>query len=69
VRLTPDATVWRVDWQTLADAAVPAAVWTFDRDGDPATGGAAWPAGARVRSAGIDTALVIPAAAGGCSTR
>lgn len=59
VLLRGDATVWRVDWSTLADAAVPLAVWTFDRDGDATTGSAAWPAGAGVSSPGIDSALVV----------
>lgn len=53
------ASYWRVDWNTLVDPAVPMAVWTFDRDSDAATGVAAWPAAAAVRSAGIDTALVV----------
>ncbi|HVU61579.1 MAG TPA: alpha/beta hydrolase-fold protein [Mycobacteriales bacterium] len=54
------ATYWRVDWSTLAAAAaVPIAEWTFDRDDDAATGGSSWPAGAGVRSGGIDTALTM----------
>ncbi|HVY09938.1 MAG TPA: prolyl oligopeptidase family serine peptidase [Mycobacteriales bacterium] len=55
----PHATYWRVDWNTLASAAVPIAEWTFDRDDNAATGRANWPAGAGVHSAGIDTALVM----------
>jgi hypothetical protein len=54
-----DARYWRGDWNTLAAPTVPIAAWTFDRDDDAATGGAAWPAGAGVRSPGIDTALVV----------
>ncbi|HWB65403.1 MAG TPA: peptidase [Mycobacteriales bacterium] len=53
------ATYWRVDWTTLASPRVPIAEWTFDRDADPKTGGSTWPAGAGVRSAGIDTAMVV----------
>jgi hypothetical protein len=59
VQLTSAATYWRVDWNTLADPNVPIAEWTFDRDGNTTTGTAAWPAGASVNSAGIDTALVV----------
>ncbi|HVT20483.1 MAG TPA: peptidase, partial [Mycobacteriales bacterium] len=55
----PNATYWRVDWNTLASAAVPIAEWTFDRDDNAATGGSAWPAGAGIQSAGIDTALTM----------
>ncbi len=54
-----DATYWRVDWTTLADPRVPLAEWVFDRDNRAMTGMAVWPAGARVRSPGIDTALVV----------
>jgi dienelactone hydrolase len=50
---------WRVDWVTLADPSVPIAEWTFDTDNNAATGGAAWPAQAGVRSPGIDQALVV----------
>lgn len=59
VLLRGDATYWRVDWNTLADPAVPIAEWTFDRDADAATGTSAWAAGAQVDSPGIDTALVV----------
>ena len=54
-----DASYWRVDWTTLADPAVPLAVWGLDVDGSTATGTDAWPAGAGVRSAGLDRALVV----------
>jgi hypothetical protein len=50
---------WRVDWTTLADASVPVAEWTFDRDDNPATGVAAWAGAAGVTSPGIDTALIV----------
>ncbi len=50
---------WRVDWTTLADANVPIAEWTFDTDNNAATGAVQWPAGAGVRSPGIDKALVV----------
>jgi hypothetical protein len=55
------ATYWRVDWNTLADPAVPLAVWTIDGDADAATGVRNWPAGAGIRSAGIDHAVVVSA--------
>jgi poly(3-hydroxybutyrate) depolymerase len=55
----PDATYWRVDWNTLADATVPIAEWTFDRDDNAATGGSSWPGAAGVHSTGIDTALTM----------
>ena len=53
------ATYWRVDWNTLADPAVPLAVWTFDTDRDAETGVAEWPAEAGVSSPGIEKALVV----------
>jgi hypothetical protein len=53
------ATYWRVDWNTLADPRVPIAEWTFDRDDNATTGGSAWPAGAGLRSDGIDTVLTM----------
>ncbi|QIK65944.1 prolyl oligopeptidase family serine peptidase [Nocardioides sp. HDW12B] len=56
---TDRATFWRVDWNTLAEPRVPIAVWTFDTDGDASTGGSDWPAGAGVRSDGIEKALVV----------
>ena len=59
VGLDAKASYWRVDWTTLADPDVPMAVWTFDRDADASTGVADWPAGAGVRSPGIDTGLVV----------
>ena len=61
VGLTPSATIWRVDWNTLADASIPIAEWTFDTDNNPATGTSAWVAGANVSSPGIDEALVVSA--------
>jgi dienelactone hydrolase len=59
VALRPHATYWRVDWQTLVSPTVPIAEWTFDRDDNVTTGGATWPADAKVASPGIDTALVV----------
>ncbi|MDQ1672212.1 MAG: hypothetical protein QOC98_774, partial [Frankiaceae bacterium] len=53
------ASYWRIDWNTLVDPRVPIAEWTFDTDGNTATGTAAWPAGAGVNSPGIDKALVV----------
>jgi poly(3-hydroxybutyrate) depolymerase len=55
----PRATYWRVDWNTLASAAVPIAEWTFDRDDNAATGASSWPAAAGVHSPGVDTALTM----------
>ncbi len=59
VHLGKDATTWRVDWNTLADATVPLAVWTMDTDDRTTTGGSAWPAAAGVKSPGIERALVV----------
>jgi pimeloyl-ACP methyl ester carboxylesterase len=50
---------WRVDWVTLADPSVPIAEWALDTDNNTLTGGAAWPAGAGVRSPGVDQSLVV----------
>lgn len=61
VELQRDATVWRVDWNTLADPSVPLAIWALDTDRDAGTGGSAWPAGAGVRSPGVDRFLVVSA--------
>ena len=59
VGLTSTTSYWRVDWNTLADPTVPIAEWTFDTDGNAATGASAWPAGAGVSSPGIERALVV----------
>jgi pimeloyl-ACP methyl ester carboxylesterase len=61
IGLTDTHTWWRVDWNTLLDASVPIALFTFDTDTERA-GSQEWPAGAGVRSAGIDMALRISAA-------
>lgn len=58
IGLTETDTWWRIDWNTLVDASVPIALFTFDTDPSLA-GTAEWPAGAGVRSQGIDTALVV----------
>ncbi|HME47709.1 alpha/beta hydrolase-fold protein [Mycobacterium sp.] len=61
IGLTDTHTWWRVDWNTLLDASVPIALFTFDTDpGRAATVG--WPAGAGIRSAGIDLALLVSGA-------
>ncbi|MGD1171307.1 alpha/beta hydrolase-fold protein [Mycobacterium seoulense] len=58
IGLTATHTWWRIDWNTLLDASVPIALFTLDTD--PArTAPQQWPAGAGVRSAGIDMALLI----------
>jgi predicted esterase len=59
VGLDANASYWRVDWNTLLDAKVPIAEWTFDTDGNTATGATTWPAGAQVSSPGIEKALVV----------
>jgi predicted esterase len=61
VALTPKATLWRIDWNTLSDPSIPIAEWTFDTDDNAHTGASEWPAGANVRSPGIERALVVSA--------
>ncbi|MGE5696601.1 MAG: prolyl oligopeptidase family serine peptidase [Candidatus Sericytochromatia bacterium] len=63
IGLTETETWWRVDWNTLIDASVPVALFTFDTDRSR-LGTDEWPAGAGVRSAGIDMALMISGAGG-----
>ena len=58
IGLTETDTWWRVDWNTLLDASVPIALFTFDTDREAAES-AEWPFGAGVRSAGIDMALLV----------
>src|SRR3954452_4896319 len=60
VGLTDTDTWWRVDWNTLLDPSVPVALFTFDTDRATTTTDE-WPAGAGVRSAGIDIALLVSA--------
>lgn len=59
VAIDEDNTYWRIDWNTLVDADVPIAAWTFDTDSDAGTGVAEWPADAGVTSPGIDSALMV----------
>ncbi|HUB75343.1 MAG TPA: prolyl oligopeptidase family serine peptidase [Solirubrobacteraceae bacterium] len=61
VGYTPEATYWRVDWNTLADADVPIAEWTFATGSQTPASAERWPANAQVRSAGIQYALVVSA--------
>jgi len=61
VGLTKTDSIWRVDWNTLTNANVPIAEWTFDTDNDPATGGSQWPGGANVTTPGIKLALLVSA--------
>jgi pimeloyl-ACP methyl ester carboxylesterase len=61
VGYTREATYWRVDWNTLANADVPIAEWTFATGSATPAGGEEWPANAKVRSAGIQYALVVSA--------
>ena len=58
IGLTETDTWWRVDWNTLLDPSVPIALFALDTDhGRVATD--KWPAGAGVRSPGIDMALLV----------
>jgi hypothetical protein len=61
VAVTGKDTLWRVDWNTLDDAGIPIAEWTFDTDDNAKTGATAWPAQANVTSPGIERALVVSA--------
>ncbi|MDT5351449.1 MAG: hypothetical protein QOH91_4736 [Mycobacterium sp.] len=58
IGLTESHTWWRIDWNTLLDASVPVALFTFDTD-RAAAKSEEWPFGAGVRSAGIDMALLV----------
>ncbi|OBH42457.1 prolyl oligopeptidase family serine peptidase [Mycobacterium mantenii] len=58
IGLSETHTWWRIDWNTLLDASVPIALFTFDTD-PSRTASAEWPAGAGVRSSGIDMALLV----------
>ena len=58
VGLTETHTWWRIDWNTLLDASVPIALFTFDTE-PGRVGSQQWPGGAGVRSAGIDMALLV----------
>ncbi|BBY44211.1 alpha/beta hydrolase-fold protein [Mycolicibacterium celeriflavum] len=58
IGLTDTHTWWRVDWNTLLDASIPVALFTFDTDRTAAPTDE-WPANAGVTSAGIDMALLI----------
>ncbi|MGO9153597.1 alpha/beta hydrolase-fold protein [Mycobacterium sp.] len=58
IGLTETHTWWRIDWNTLLDAAVPIALFTFDTHRERASA-EEWPAGAGVRSEGIDLALLV----------
>ena len=53
------ASYWRVDWNTLADPAVPIIAFAIDADNRSDTGGSNWGAGTGLRSAGIDHVLVV----------
>ncbi|MBV9319216.1 MAG: prolyl oligopeptidase family serine peptidase [Mycobacterium sp.] len=61
VGLTETDTWWRVDWNTMLDRSVPIALFTLDTDRAVASSDV-WPAGAGIRSAGIDMALLISGA-------
>jgi hypothetical protein len=57
VGVTSAATYWRVDWNTLVDATVPAAEWVWD-DGTGTTL-TPWPRNAGVESTGVADALFV----------
>ena len=61
VGYTPQATYWRVDWNTLANADVPIAEWTFATGSATPASGEEWAANAKLKSAGIQYALVVSA--------
>lgn len=64
VGYTQQATYWRVDWNTLANASVPVAEWTMAGDGAPGAPATAtaWPGNAGVStSTGIQYALIVTA--------
>ncbi len=61
VGLDEASTWWRIDWNTLLDPSVPIALFTFDTGSGRTTTGQ-WPAGAGIRSAGIDLGLLISGA-------
>jgi predicted esterase len=61
VGYTPEATYWRVDWNTLANADIPIAEWTFSTGSASPASGEEWPANAKLHSAGIQYALVVSA--------
>jgi hypothetical protein len=61
VGYTREATYWRVDWNTLANADIPIAEWTFSTGSATPASGEEWPANAKVRSAGIQYALIVSA--------
>jgi hypothetical protein len=54
-----NGSVWRVDWTTLDDPALPVIAFAIDRDGNAATGGSSWGAGTGLTSNGIDHVLVV----------
>jgi hypothetical protein len=61
---TPQATYWRVDWNTLVDPRVPLAEWTMTGDtaSDAPAAATAWPSNAGVTTrAGIQFALIVTA--------
>ncbi|WP_432206478.1 alpha/beta hydrolase-fold protein [Mycobacterium malmoense] len=61
IGLTETDTWWRIDWNTLIDPSVPLGLFAFDtgREGAACT---QWPAGAGLRSTGIDSALLLSGA-------
>ena len=58
IGLDATSTWWRVDWNTLVEPTVPIAAFALDVDPDT-PGAAEWPAGAGVRSPGIDHVLLV----------
>jgi len=58
IGLTDTGSWWRVDWNTLIDRTVPIALFTMDTSSAQSVGND-WPAGAGIRSPGIDLALLV----------
>jgi predicted esterase len=59
IGLDSAASYWRVDWTTLVDPKLPVAEWALDTDGIATSTATTWPAGAGVKSPGIDRAIVV----------
>jgi pimeloyl-ACP methyl ester carboxylesterase len=58
IGLDPTSSWWRVDWNTLVEPTVPIAAFALDVDSQT-PGAAEWPAGAGIRSPGVDHVLLV----------
>ena len=58
IGLTKTDSWWRVDWNTLVNPSIPIALFALET-GRASTGAGEWPAGAGVRSAGTDRAVLV----------